>query len=120
MPVELVVTVTWCTLLRSAGTAVLVATYFRPCWAELVVAMPTKLFDGSPVFFHVSKDTAIPSIPENPSPPPLFPKAVGLVSLALARVKVIPSAPDFDDDPMKMSNDAVTPTPGTAVGQKAE
>jgi len=50
--------------------------------------MPTKLFDGSLVFFHVSKDTAIPSIPENPSPPPLFPKAVGLVSLALARVKV--------------------------------
>ena len=55
--------------------------------------MPTKLLDGSAEFFQVSKDTAIPVIPENPSPPPLSPKAVGLVTLASARVKVSPSAP---------------------------
>src|SRR5579859_2924743 len=83
--------------------------------------MPTKLFDGSFVFFHVSKDTANPWIPEKPSPPPLLPRAVGLVTLASASVKVIPSAPVLLlPDPMKMSKDAVTPTPGTAVGQKAE
>ena len=39
--------------------------------------MPTKLFDGLTVFCHVSRDTAIPLIPENPSPPPFTPRAVG-------------------------------------------
>src|SRR5436305_13695951 len=82
--------------------------------------MPTKLFDGSPVFFHVSKDTANPWIPESPSPPPLLPKAVGLVTLASARVMVSPSAPLLLFDPMKTSKAAEMPTPGTAEGQKAE
>src|SRR5579872_6711066 len=82
--------------------------------------MPTKLLDGSFVFFQVSKDTAIPVIPENPSPPPLLPSAVGWVTLASASVNVIPSAPLFDAELIKMSKAAVTPTPGTAVGQKAD
>ena len=55
--------------------------------------MPTKLLDGSAVFCQVSSETAIPVIPENPSPPPLSPSAVGFVTLASARVNVIPSAP---------------------------
>src|ERR1019366_34021 len=110
MPDALVETTTWWTLLRRAGMDVLVVTYFRLCWGELVVAMPTKLLDGSLVFFHVSKDTAIPVIPENPSPPPLTPRAVGFVTLASARVNVIPSAPLPEGlDPRKMSKDAVMP-----------
>src|SRR6266480_2824021 len=88
------------------------------CMGDDAVAMPTKLLDGSVSFFHVSRETAIPLIPENPSPPPLFPSAVGWVTLASARVKVIPSAPA--PGPMNASNAAVTPTPGTAIGQKAE
>ena len=80
--------------------------------------MPTKLLDGLTAFFQVSRDTAIPLIPENPSPPPLMPRAVGLVTLASARVKVRPSAPE--PGPMKASKAAVMPTPGTGVGQKAE
>src|SRR5215469_4092346 len=80
--------------------------------------MPTKLFDGLTELFHVSKATAIPWIPENPRPPPLLPRAVAWVTLASARVKVIPSAPL--PDPMNMSKDAEMPTPVTALGQKAE
>ena len=80
--------------------------------------MPTKLLDGSVVFFHVSSDTAMPLIPANPSPPPLFPSAVGCVTLASASVKVIPSAPA--PGPMNASNAAVMPAPGAGVGQKAE
>src|SRR5579864_8024733 len=83
--------------------------------------MPTKLFDGSLVFCQLSKDTAIPSIPENPSPPPLLPSAVGCVSLAFASVNVMPSAPLPDVlAPTKMSKATDRPTPGTAVGQNAE
>ena len=41
-----------------------------------------------------------------------------MATLASARVNVIPSAPAVG--PMNASNAAVTPTPGTGVGQKAE
>src|SRR5579864_53824 len=81
--------------------------------------MPTKLLEGSLVFCQVSSDTAKPVIPENPSPPPLLPNAVGWVTLASASVKVMPSAPGLLG-PMKASKAAEMPTPGTAVGQKAE
>src|SRR5689334_12453151 len=57
-------------------------------------------------------------MPENPSPPPLAPSAVGAVTPASARVNVIPSAPA--PGPMNVSNAAVMPAPGTGVGQKAE
>src|ERR1700675_1972430 len=80
--------------------------------------MPTKLLDGSAPFLNVSSDTASPVIPENPSPPPLLPNAVGLVTLASAKVMVIPSAPE--PDPRKASKAAETPCPGTGVGQNAE
>src|SRR6266568_2553244 len=80
--------------------------------------MPTKLFDGLTELFQVSIDTAIPVIPENPSPPPLTPKAVGLVTLASASVKVSPSAPE--PEPIKASKAAVMPAPGTGVGQNAD
>src|SRR5215469_4758072 len=80
--------------------------------------MPTKLFDGSLEFFQVSNDTAIPVIPENPSPPPFTPSAVGLVTLASASVNVSPSAPL--PDPRNTSNDAVMPAPATGVGYNAE
>src|SRR5580692_2792511 len=80
--------------------------------------MPTKLFDGLTAFFHVSSDTAIPLIPEKPSPPPLTPREVGMLKLASARVKVNPSAPE--PGPMNVSKAAVMPAPGTGVGQKAE
>src|SRR5215472_7480535 len=61
----------------------------------------------------------MPVIPENPSPPPLTPKAVGWVALASASVKVRPSAPGLVG-PMKASKAAEMPAPGTAVGQNAE
>ena len=80
--------------------------------------MPTKLLDGSAVFCQVSRDSAIPAIPEKPSPPPVTPRAVGWVELASARVNVIPSAPE--PGPMNASNAAVMPTPGTGVRQNAE
>src|ERR1700750_2712539 len=80
--------------------------------------MPTKLPEGSLVFCQWSSETAIPLIPENPSPPPLTPRAVGLVRPALASVKVSPSAPA--PGPTYASNAAVTPAPGTGVGQNAE
>ena len=47
--------------------------------------MPTKLFDGLTAFCQVSRDTAIPVIPENPSPPPLTPRAVGWVTLGVGQ-----------------------------------
>src|SRR5947209_5931061 len=80
--------------------------------------MPTKLADGSAPFWKVSRETAMPVIPENPSPPPPTPRAVGAVTLASARVKVIPSAPE--PDPMKASKATVRPVPGCGVGQNAE
>jgi len=87
----------------------------------LVVAMPTKFAAGSPVFCHVSKDTATPVMPEKPSPPPLLPSAVGFVTLASARTNVMPSAPLPELlDPRKTSKDAVSPAAFTAVGQNAE
>ena len=70
------------------------------------------------VFCQVSSDTATPVMPEKPSPPPLTPSAVGAVTLASARVNVIPSAPA--PGPMNSSNAAVSPAPGTGVGQNAE
>src|SRR5689334_18949421 len=82
------------------------------------VAMPTKLLEGSLVFCQVSRENAIPLIPENPSPPPVTPSAVGWVTLASARVNVIPSAPE--PGPMYASNVAEMPTPGTGAGQNAE
>ncbi len=48
----------------------------------------------------------------------MTPRAVGLVTLASARVKVSPSAPLAG--PMNVSNAAVMPAPGTGAGQKAE
>ncbi len=80
--------------------------------------MPTKLPDGSASFFQVSSETASPVMPEKPSPPPLLPNAVGVVTLASASVNVIPSAPA--PGPMNASNAAVTPAPGTGVGQNAD
>src|SRR5580704_1308864 len=80
--------------------------------------MPTKLLEGFTEFLKVSSDTAMPLIPAYPSPPPGCPSAVGAVALASARVKVSPSAPV--PDPMDASNAAEIPTPGTAVGQKAD
>jgi hypothetical protein len=77
-----------------------------------------KLLDGLTSFFHVSNDTAIPAMPEYPSPPPLTPSAVGTVVLAFARVRVSPSAPE--PEPMKASKATLIPVPGTGVGEKAE
>src|SRR5690242_17421184 len=85
---------------------------------EDVVATPTKLLDGSPVFCHVSSETATPVRPENPSPPPVTPRAVGAFTLASASANVSPSAPE--PGPMNASNAAETPAPGTGVGQNAE
>src|SRR2546421_276589 len=109
MPDEKVVTTKWCTALRSDGIDALVVTYFIDCMRDDVVAMPTKLLDGSAAFCQWSSETATPLIPANPSPPPLFPSAVGCVTLASARVKVSPSAPA--PGPMNASNAAVMPEP---------
>src|SRR5947209_7151420 len=80
--------------------------------------IPMKLFDASPVFCQVSSETAMPVMPENPSPPPFVPSAVALVALASAIVNVMPSAPA--PGPMNASNVAVMPAPGTGTGQNAE
>ena len=51
----------------------------------------------------------------------MTPKAVDLVTLASARVKVNPSAPVLLLlDPRKMSKDTLTPAPATGVEWKAE
>src|SRR5579871_6781717 len=63
----------------------------------------------------------MPAIPANPSPPPLWPRAVALATLASASVNVIPSAPLVALlDPMNMSKAAEMPPLAKGVGQKAE
>src|SRR6516225_4886689 len=56
--------------------------------------MPMKLFDGSPVFWNVSKVTATPGMPAAPRAPPLPPTMVGRAPAAgLPSTKAAPSAP---------------------------
>src|SRR5689334_8175986 len=81
-------TSTWWVALRRPATVALAGYWRRPLAYD--VDTPTKLFDGSPVFCHVSRATATPAIPPKPRPPPGAPTVVGAV-LELASAKVMPS-----------------------------
>jgi len=92
MPLAFVVTTTWWTVLRRYGTDAFVLHVVEALLGGVGGGDATKLLDGSFVFCQVSKDTATPVIPENPSPPPLSPRRWALATLASASVKVSPSA----------------------------
>ena len=96
MPVEVVVTTKWFTVLRRDGMR---------CWWHVVqlVARPRDRAVGDAHKVVRRVDGVLPGVhetrrsrlsPSTPRPPPLTPRAVGWVTLASARVKVSPSAPE--------------------------
>ena len=90
------VTTTCTVAFRSGSTLTLVL--IQCSWSLPGVSppslMPTKFPEGFAAFWKVSSATAIPGIPENPSPPPFVPRDVDVAPRAgSASTKARPSAP---------------------------